>query len=237
MAWLGLYDIISYCRSGDKNFIPVSSSLLPTTNMIGTELLSVSLLLILCSWNVKAFLQPSSRTYPPRWRLQQGSGPHSEDFDRLYQDQTAEYGVDLARQFQKEQQMRIRGRIDKQSVVEDKPKNSPGYFSNQVITRISSVPTNARRRIQQARQDAWTTKSPESSNEDNWLMIMSATVAAVSPSTTTPILLSISALLLSLSLSFFFILGDESPISTKSIFPSEIIITDHSTLFSQIQGL
>eukprot|EP00428_Durinskia_dybowskii_P060743 CAMPEP_0170383054 /NCGR_PEP_ID=MMETSP0117_2-20130122/15274_1 /TAXON_ID=400756 /ORGANISM="Durinskia baltica, Strain CSIRO CS-38" /LENGTH=250 /DNA_ID=CAMNT_0010638739 /DNA_START=51 /DNA_END=803 /DNA_ORIENTATION=- len=244
--------------------------------------LTVSLLLlVVCSTTVTSFVAPLAQVQSCRSRevaCQQhpgSTGPYFEDFERLYHDQTAEYGIDLARQFQREQQVRIRRRqrrrnqlqlqaqqVDETEATEPEvstPSNSPGYFSTPGVSpRIALVPTTAaRRRMMQSsnnqNQNPWTRatstqQQPRSAtNEDNlFLIMMSATVAAVAPSTT-PVLVSVVAFLLSLSLSMFFILGDESPLATRTtthgtfMFPSPTTSTvmehSQSSLFSQIHGL
>jgi hypothetical protein len=147
---------------------------------------------------------------------------HTDDFEGFYQEQTAEYGFDLAKEFQKEQQHRtMRGQTTQNflptpnntlETAVDSSNTSLGFFSNSrgPFTDLPSKPTRVMLRMNAA---PMAKEACFSNNQDNLFLIMSATVAATFTGiqATPPILLlTISLTVLTLGLCLMVSLGDGS---------------------------
>jgi hypothetical protein len=159
---------------------------------------------------------------------------HTEDFEGFYQEQTAEYGVELAKEFQHEQESRILrhkrvqlSRAPAQDNIEnsDSSQQTPGFFSNGLgrVTRLSSKPSravlqmsapsrNLARKTHSLLEAPTSGESLSSGNGDNLLLVMSATMAATfaGGQAAPPILLSISLTVLTAGWSVMVLLGEGS---------------------------
>jgi len=154
------------------------------------------------------------------------------DFDGLYQQQTAEYGFDLAKEFYQEQQKRVLERQQAKTALspqEDDMVNT-GYFSNtrsqvtslyhertmNMLRMSRNKPDAARKKLSLAPATTFS-ELPAAGNGDNLFLVMSATmVATVAGTLATPhILFLIWMVLLSFGYCFIVMLGDGILASTS----------------------
>lgn len=166
--------------------------------------------------------------------LTESSGPYTtslcarvedSDFLNLYEAQTAEYGVDLAKQFKQQQQQLLvlkqqQEQLDQQLQATAEATTSAGFFktSSPQIRRLQSVPPRDRLKAKRSsavaniNYDPWATTTRTDPNGDNLILIMMTASMVTTTSQQQPLMISLSALLLCLSLSFAFGIGDGSPI-------------------------
>jgi hypothetical protein len=147
------------------------------------------------------------------------------DFMNLYEARTAEYGVDLAKQFKRQQEQLLtlkqqQDQLDQQLQATADATTSAGFFktSSPQIRRLQSVPHRAQRKAERSsavantNYDPWATTTRTDPNGDNLILIMITASMMTTTSQQQPLMISLSALLLCLSLSFAFAIGDGSPI-------------------------
>jgi hypothetical protein len=149
------------------------------------------------------------------------------EFWNLYNEQAAEFGMDMATEFQLEQASRTEKLEQQRQTLErledSSTKSSAGFFASRRPT-TRSIPTK-----NTGTNDLWTTKS--SSNGDNLLLIMTTSMATTVTQQSQPVMISLAVLLLCLSMSFYFAVGDESPLMSMG---NEVSMLSPKTLSSTV---